>query len=514
MRFRNSCILIILVLLTISLRLPFTSKYLYFVDSVIYSLSMEKFDISHGIPAAPGCFGYVILGKFIRLFTHEANRSLVWIGILFSALSSGMGYLLGKEMYGRRNGLITALLLLTSPLVWFFGEIAMPVISNLFFSMLVAFFSYRAMTSNKLSPLIFSAIALGLGAAFRQDLLIFIFPLWLWSIRRRSIREVMLGLSVLILTSFIWLIPSSFSCGGLIPYLALCRERIFGQAGHFSYITPRNIFFKKMHLGNYFLALFTASFLGIVPMVSYLGRFFNPRTIIRDSRTKFLIVWILPALIYMNLVGGNRSYIFVHLLAIFLYLSAALETIYHDFREGGFVRLGRLSLLIAVVLILGVNIFFFSYDPHPEKRWTGNTWFRLSDIRKHDQLLEGKLNYIKNHFSPEDSIILAGGPRQTYWPVFYYLPSYKVYQPNAVYWPGAPSLDMAFHHQCESIPGPVFRIPGGIKNIIFFDEDIYPYIKAPAGMEKIEVGSGYAIYLLPSPGKRNIKLGLHSLEVW
>ena len=507
---------IILVLLTISLRIPFMSRWLYHMDSVIYALSMEKFDFMQGTPPAPGYIGYIYLGKIFCYFIQDANKSLVLIGIFFSVLSCGMLYLLGKEMFGKRNGFIAALLLITSPLVWFFGEIALSAISGLFFSSMVAFFSYRAILHRgKLSPIILSAVFLGIGASFRQDLLIFIFPLWFFAIWRRPFKQILLGLSILFISSLIWIIPSSIAAGGLMPYFTLCRERLFGYAGHFSYMTTTNIFLKKAHIYNYFITILTSVFLGIVPFVYCSGRFFNPLTIIRDKKIRFLIIWILPSFIYINLVGGGPGYCFVHLPALFIYIGMAIEVIYYDFKKAGFIRLGKSVLTSTIILILGVNVFFFLYyDPNPEKRWMGNSWFRNSDIRKHDDMLGIKLRYIKERFSPEDSLIFTGVSKQTYWPVFYYLPSYRVCQPDRVYWQSDTFMKVAHRHKRSSITGPLFRMPGGIKNIIFFDEDICPYIKSRRPPKKILLEKGYSLYLLPVSGERNIRLDFHNLEVF
>lgn len=507
----NRYILILLILLAIFTRLPFMSQRLYYVDSVGYALGMEKIDFSKSAPAAPGCIGYIYFGKVLYYFMQDANRSLVFVAVLFTALGCSTLYLLGKTMFGMVNGIIAALLLLTSPLVWFFGEIALPVISNLFFSTLIALFCYRVIVTSRLSPVIFSSISLGIGASFRQDILVFMAPLFFFSICRRPLWQIFLAVLIVIVISLIWFVPSCILAGGIIPYITLCKERIFGEAGHISYMTVTNIFVKKMHLRNYLMTLLTAIFLGILPFIWYLGRFFNPLTISRDRNIQFITIWILPSFIYMNLVGGNRGYSFVHLSAIFIYLGLALESIYRDFRDAGFIRFGKAVFFTTIVSIIVVNIFFFFHDPHPGKKWMGSTWFRNIDIRRHDEMLEVKLRYIEENFSPQDSIIFAGGSKQTYWSLLYYLPEYRVCQPSRVFWQ-VDTMEFARYHRRKIVKGEYVDI-SEVKDVIFFDEDIYSYIKTSGTVKKIVLDKGYAIYLLHVTGERYIKLGHRNIEI-
>lgn len=510
---KNWHIFIIFATLVIFLRIPFISEYLYFPDSVIYALGMEKFDLTRDAPSAPGCIGYAAMGKFFNNFTKDTNRSLVFIGMLFSSLGCGVTYILGKEIFGKKAGMGASLLFLTSPLIWYFGEIAMPVTCNLFFSTLVAFFSYMAYTRKRLIYIVASAVSLGIGASFRQDILIFMLPLWIFAAMRKPLRNALPGLVVFLISCLIWIVPSSASAGGFFPYLNLCKERISGGGGHASYMTFSNIFEKKMHINNYLFTLITALFLGFIPFAWNLGRIFNPKAIIRDKRIKFLIVWILPSFIYMNLVGGGRGYSFSHIAAIFICAGLALEIIRSDFSDAGFPRLGENVLIILIIAITGVNIFFFLYDPHPLDTWLGNSWFRSADIRKHDEMLKIKLEYIKDNYPVDDSIIFVGAPKQTFWHVFYYLPSYRVYQPSGVYWKGT-FMEMAYRHERTILDGPLLQIPQDIKNIIFFDEDLYPHIRAKRKIEKIALDKNHFLYAVRPGAQKNIKLEPGCLEVF
>jgi hypothetical protein len=512
MKLKDWHIFLFLCAATILTRILFASDLLYFNDSVIYSLAMEKFDLAGGTPPAPGYIGYVALGRLINFFVKDANRSLVWIGILMSSFAAGTAYLIGKNMYSRSIGLITALLLISSPLVWFFGEIAISSITNLFFGALVAFLCFKIIMTKKERYIILSGIALGIGAAMRQDLLIFMFPLWLFSLKDCSKKKIFTGLLTVLAVCQIWFIPTAVSCGGIKEYLSLCHKRIFGPAGHASYVTAKNIF--KEYIKGYTITLVTATFLGFIPFIYYLGRFFTPLNIMKNRRVQFIIIWILPSFIYINLVGGGRGYYFAHLIAIFLYVAAAIRGIGRDVMETGLRRTGKIIPYALIISIVIVNICVFTYDSNPEGTWEWYSWYKANDIKKRDELLGSKINYIRNNYNPQDTIIFSGGPQQTYFMATYYLPQFTIYQPSAVFWKSESSymsLGRARRYK-EINTDPYFEIPTGIKKIVFFDEDIIRYYKNEL-VEKIGVGKGYHLFCVRVKGGDKIETKLHSFNI-
>ena len=124
--------------LTILTRIPFTSKYLYHWDSVQFALSLENYDITVHQPHPPGYFLYVMLGRLINFFVKDANTTFIFISILFSSLAVVTIYFLGKEIFDKKTGILAALIALTSPNLWFHGEVALTYIVEAFFSSLAA----------------------------------------------------------------------------------------------------------------------------------------------------------------------------------------------------------------------------------------------------------------------------------------------------------------------------------------------------------------------------------------
>ncbi len=94
-----------LFLLTVISRIPFTSKFLYHMDSVQFALALDQYDVTIHQPHPPGYFLYVMLGRLLRLFIHDANTVFVVISIFFSGLTVVAVYFLGKEMFDRKTAM-------------------------------------------------------------------------------------------------------------------------------------------------------------------------------------------------------------------------------------------------------------------------------------------------------------------------------------------------------------------------------------------------------------------------
>ncbi|HEX3013671.1 MAG TPA: glycosyltransferase family 39 protein, partial [Methanobacterium sp.] len=167
----------ILTLLIVITRIPFVSKYLYEWDSVNYALGFEKFDIIHHQPHPPGYIFYIGLGRVINTIFNDPNATMIFISIMFSIITVIIIYFLTKQMFSRQIAIIASLLLVFNPLFWYYGEISTIYPTEAFLATIVAYLSYQVFRGKEkfFYP---SIIALGLAGGFRQDLIIYMFPLW------------------------------------------------------------------------------------------------------------------------------------------------------------------------------------------------------------------------------------------------------------------------------------------------------------------------------------------------
>lgn len=417
-------------------RVPFRSRMLYHWDSVNFALGIERFDIQMHQPHPPGYFLYVMLGRAVDAVIQDPNASLVWLSVIFSGLTAGGLFLLGKAMFSRWEGVIAALALLSSPLFWFHGEVALMYVLEAFFTTIIALMSTQLLAGRRqyLYP---SALILGIAGGIRQSTLLFMFPLWLFSIRKLSLKRVALAVLLLALVVGAWLVPMVVLTGGVDRYLGLSRGT--DVVGESSLLDPRQVVFNAARIGAYG---FYGLLLGGIPLAySVLRGLRALPASARDRRAQVIAVWVIPSLLFLIFVHIRQAgHIFVFLPALFLLVGVGMVRISHALVErvwspskrqlqaGETVmsRRGRATLMAGVILLLATNtLFFLAAPPYLlgiERTVLHTPSFR--SIRSQDRYLSEAVGYIRGNLPPEKTVILAGG--FSFRQPDYYLPEYTI----------------------------------------------------------------------------------------
>lgn len=386
-------------------RIPFASQTLWAWDSVLYARALEQgfhvgTDLGDQRPHPPGYFFYVGLAALVRLVTRDSNAALVVLSVVASALTAAAVYLMARRYTDRALSGLVALGAASAPLVWTYGEIAMPYALLGLLSIVLAVALRDARSRAGPAALVTSA-ALGLAAGLRQDLVLLLGPLWLWMLWARPWRERVLCVLALGVASLAWFVPSAVLSDGLAEYVG----SLSGQAARVSELSPAaggNALVLNTLLTMYalFWGLLVFALLLITTIVAALtaGRRLSEEAI-------FFALWLIPAaLLYVTIHIGDPGYLMSMLPGLYVACAALLAPI---------ALRATAPVMTAAALAVATSTVVFVI---------GDTQFSASAIARHDALLRQRVAWARA-LSPATTVVLA---RSEYLTARYYLPDYRV----------------------------------------------------------------------------------------
>jgi hypothetical protein len=277
-------------------RFAFRSRDLYDLDSVNFALGMIRFDTRVHQPHPPGYFLYVCLGRLVNLAVHDANLALVLLSITAGVGSVCMIYLLAGAWFGPRAATFAGLLFLFSPLAWFHGTVALTYSVEAFFSALLGYLCWK-IDHGKTSLVVPAAIALGIAAGIRPSSLLFLGPLFLFSMRWAGLRKAALGIAALGLTCISWFVPMIQASGGFSAWfgaLSSLWHMVPSKGTIFNSPPATTIARAVVIVFIYFLCFGPAS---LAPLLAR-------RIAGAEDKAKavFTAVWVVPALCFFTLI--------------------------------------------------------------------------------------------------------------------------------------------------------------------------------------------------------------------
>jgi hypothetical protein len=127
-----------------------------------------------------------------------------------------------------------------------------------------------------------SAVILGIAGGIRQNTIVFLMPLWLFSVKGVPLRKIISSLALLGLVCILWFVPMVWMSGGWNVYREAFRELWLFNTGHVSVFEKGWSSFKIFSS-----ALFIFTIYGIGAGMLILG--LAAYSLIRHSRLASLI---------------------------------------------------------------------------------------------------------------------------------------------------------------------------------------------------------------------------------
>lgn len=485
-------------------RIPFRSQILYHWDSVNFAFAMREFDVIKEQPQPPGYIVYVWLCRLVDLLFHDAQTTMVAISIVSSALAVVALFYLGRAMYGRRVGVVAALLLAASPLFWFYGEIALPHTLDAFLVILAAWWLYEVM-KGKDALLIPAVIVLTVAGGVRQQTLVFLAPLALFAIRRVGWRRFARVIAVGAVICLLWFLPLVYSSGGPASYVramgAFSRRfqdttSVLLGAGWTG--VQRNM--RK--LGMYTLYGWSVA---LVPGVIYVAsRLRRHQWLQRWEKLAFLLVWMAPSSIFYTIVHmGQQGLVFVFLPALLLVSAVGLTQLATTSPH-------RLVAGTAILVILNAGIFVMAPE-YPLGPGTQRLLTRAT-LENSDRYYQDRFEAIETKFPPESTAILAANWHH----VEYYLPEYKVLRfDKAGEWEkeaGSPGNSLKEDGATPAQLGLQLEDQGQA-TILVFDPDLRAFAEGASSAHELPLEHGGSLEYFVLTGQQSFHHGIRSFGV-
>ncbi|MEA2660528.1 MAG: hypothetical protein QOH08_100 [Chloroflexota bacterium] len=401
--------------LTALSRLPFMAARLWEWDSVLYARALEQGfhvdDVLPGMrPHPPGYVFYVASAGLAKLFGLDSDHALVAVSVIASGLAAALCYLLCRRFAGRALSLALAIAFAANPLVWLHGEVAMPYIllAPISAGFALLFRDARAAGTRRAALVSFAFGAVG---GFRQDMLLFLFPLWLWMLWPAHARTRVRAALAFAAGCALWLVPSALLSDGLVAYVTRSLRQVVGVSG-VSANAERSIPINAVLVGD--SLLWAGLLLSVALLVLGLSRALaaaRGQRLGDDGEATFFALWLLPALLF---------YLFVHigewgfvlslvpgLYALVAWLLARLAVP------------GQRGVAAIVLANAALGAWLFVAGDHPV--------FSRASLVAHDRLTDEKTAWIRDH-APRDSIVLAAAEVLV---AGYYLPDRVLKYSNA-----------------------------------------------------------------------------------
>jgi MFS family permease len=462
---------LILLGIGIASRLSFRSTILHHWDSVNFALALEHFDISRHQPHPPGTnVVYVFLGRLLQAWVHDANAALVWISVAASGGAVALAFVLGARWFGKREGWTIALLTLSSPLVWFHGEVALTYMLEFLWVLLIVLACERARLGNG-AALCAAALLIGFAGGIRANTSVFLFPLWLatavCSLRARAhaTRRLLAALAFMAMGMALWAAPLVALSGGPAAYWDVASawgaQQIeeSGAEGARLLNAARLLMFALYGLGA---AVVPIGYVLLQPWQTL------AHALQRDWRAQAIVLWVAPALAYLTFVHLRQpGHIFTILPA--LLVAGGLATALAGRR---LERVHRQSWAILTTLVVTANSLFFLCGPavlfgSSRMLFSAPTW---ASIRDYDRHVGARLDVVRTHFSPADTAVIASARN-------FRLPDYYLRDFLSI------SAEYASSERLHALPDRVHTL-------VIFDDAVLPQVADGPNVQRFPLAGG------------------------
>ncbi|MGH8915136.1 MAG: ArnT family glycosyltransferase [Acidimicrobiia bacterium] len=496
---RHAVIGLLVFVAAIAMRIPFRATYLVNWDAVNFALGVESFNLEHHQPHPPGYIGYVLLGRLVNWVVGDPVTALTAISVISGAAATMWVFVLGLKFGSERAALIAAILFGTSPLVWYYSEVALTYIVEVALALPLVWLVMQARARSSIRLLLLATLLIAMMGALRQTSLVLFLPLWIYGWLSFPRRDRWLPAGVLVGSVMSWLIPLLILAGGPIAYLRLSRDLAqltggltwFGAG--FGVIQNFVVVVSGLALGLH------ASLLAI-PLAS-IRRFRPPR--LDPEHRRVMLIWAAPPLVvYLLIHSGQLGYVLVLLPLGIIWAARVFDRWLADSRR----------VVVAAGVMMAINLIGFTVLPEvayaavsrgeltiPSRMatpWLFKGSIRQASLPRSDAHWEALVAWV-GQFDEETTAVLAE-PRDggSFRHLSFYLPDHLVYGIGSDQHGRLGHLFTAIGHQIDysvqrlEQASPRLHLPARIQTLVIPDPHLQELFEGDLELQRIVLRDG------------------------
>jgi 4-amino-4-deoxy-L-arabinose transferase-like glycosyltransferase len=478
---RDGLIATFLGVVTALSRLPFIANRLWEWDSVLYARALEHgFHVDDVLPGSrphpPGYIFYVASAAVAKAFGLDSDHALVAVSVVASGVAVAALYLLCRRFGSRWLAILFSTSFAASPLVWLHGDVAMPYIllATLTTVLVLAFRLARGGSARRV---VATSVLFGSLAGFRQDLILFLLPLWLWMLVPASGRTRLIALGAMGAGCLLWFVPSAYLSDGPGQYVLRSVRQLAGLSGTSANL-ERSIAVNAVLVG-YSLAWALLILLVVLVVLGLARALAAARGLRRTTGGEglFFGLWLVPPLVFDLFVHiGEWGFVLSLVPGLYVMLVWIVEPLAG--RASRALRVGGAALIGANALA-GALLFIVGTDPV----------FSAASLAAHDRATDAKAAYINGRLVPGEPVVVVAAAEALV--AAYYLPGHTV-------WYSARAAATSHERRVDRLT-----------TIVVYEPAARPLGDAP--LTHVDLGSGIGLDLLPA-GSGAVQLGGTELE--
>lgn len=478
-------------------RMVFASKDFTHMDAVLYAIGTFDYSVKNNTPPFPGYFLYIMSAKMLNLFTHNPHTSLMALSIFYSGLIAGLLYYFGNILKGRAAGISSAVLFLTSPLFWHKGISIYGYLNSGFFIVLTALLGYKIILEKKDNLIFWFSVSFAALIGIRPQESVVMAPFYLFVLFHTKIRKALLSLAVFTAFCLLWAAPLVLMSGGLKEYSM--ASRMSGL-----YVLEDSVFsgyaLTKVanHAARMALSFQWAYFLGAIPLCYFFARLFRSKNLFQNKKAQFFAAWLLPVIsfnlfIQFGEIGHGMGWGLGFLLLIGYGIVLLCEDCQRLLNKPKW-KPALYAGIFSPIVLFNAYMFLHDFDGDKPDFYDFRRYrpFNYADVRKHNDFLSSRINFISSRFSQKGLLIISSAVFSHQ--VMFHLPEAIVIQPNMIHKRNNPNFYLYNRYKNYCFQNKIdYIIPDGVNRLVIFDDIFIPYFKSIKDSESFRLPGQYTL---------------------